>query len=228
MSEFQVESFGQSVTVQPREGGGTVREWFTAYRLCDDTTELTDVTWEPLRRHPAREHPEDRRNRLLAYAETLAAAPPEDLTRQLHSLEARVFALGPDLPSFLQQQMPRLFPQLPGGSLWYVATDEVLLARFAFLRSQLALTLTPDIRVDQTEFEGLNLLGAHSYSQGTDVSSLLTLPTLIFSPALTAFVMSHPPHALVLFFGSNLELATRSGGLVQPTLHAACAQSSRR
>jgi hypothetical protein len=205
-SEFLVQDYGTSVTVQPREGSGATRQWFTAYRLCDDTTELTDATWEPLRRHPPREHATDRRDRVLAFAEKLAASPAEDLPRQLQGLRARVFALGSGLPHFLNEQMSRTFPTLPGSSLWFIATDETLMARLAFLRSQLALTLTPDIAVNTAEFEGLNLLGAHSYTQGVEFSGLFELPTLIFSPAFTALVMSHPPHALVLFFGQSMDL----------------------
>src|SRR5437763_11364 len=81
--------------------------------------------------------------------------------RQLRGLRARVFALGSELPAFLHGQMPILFSRLPAGSLWYVATDPVLLGRFAFLRSQLALRLTPDIPMNPEEFEGLRLLDAH-------------------------------------------------------------------
>jgi hypothetical protein len=206
MSEFRVQDFGTSAAVEPREGHLTTRDWFTAYRLCDDQTVLSSETWEPLRQLPPRAHPTARRDRLLAIADRLAQSAPEDLPRQLAAFRARVFALGPDLPEFLQEQMTRLFPTLPQASLWFVSTDETLLARFAFLRTQLALTLTPDIRVNREEFEGLRLLGAHSLTDGTNFASVFQLPLLIFSPAVMGFVMSCPPHALVLFFGANLEL----------------------
>lgn len=206
LSQFAVQDFGTAVAVEPREGAGATRTWFTAHRLCDDTTQISPDTWEPLRRFPPHEHDQRRRDVLNAYADSLVDAPPEDLARQLRGLSARVFGLGPQLPAFLHGQMPRLFPNLPGGSLWYVSTDNALLARFAFLRSQLALRLTPDIPLHRGEFEGLHLLGAHSLTQGTDFARLFQLPGLIFSPALTALVMSCPPHALVLFFGASIEL----------------------
>jgi hypothetical protein len=206
MSEFAVKDFDGSVAVEPREGAGATRAWFTAVRLCDATSELSDDTWEPLREHPPREHDVDRRNTLLGHADKLAQAPQDDLPRQLRALRARVFAHGPELPDFLQGQMPLLFPNLPGGSLWFVRTDEALLARFAFLRAQLALALTPDIPVRRDEFEGLRLLESHSLTHGTDFAGALEVPTLIFSPAVTGLVMSCPPHALVLFFGAGLEL----------------------
>lgn len=205
-SQFVVDDFGTTVAVRPREGAGATREWFTAYRLCDDQTGLTDETWEPLRRHQSTQHPADRVEHLLAFADELAQSPPGDLARQLTALRARVFALGPDLPRYLHEEMQRLFPTLPRASLWFVATDEALLARFAVLRSQLALTLTPDIRLDLDEFEGLRLFGAHSLSDTANFAEVFALPTLVFSPAVTAIVLSTPPHALVLFFGAKLEL----------------------
>jgi hypothetical protein len=207
MSQFVVHDFGTSVAVAPREGAGETRQWFTAYRLCDGEIELNDDTWEPLRCHRSREHDPGGVERLNAYADELVEAPPDDLARQLHGLQTRVFALGNDeLPGFLQGQMSRLFPLIPGASLWYVATDETLLGRFTMLRSQLALTLTPDIPVDRDEFEGLLALGAHSLTGGVNFAALFAAPTLVFSPAVRALVLPRPPHALVLFFGANVEL----------------------
>ena len=206
LSQFAVQDFGGSVAVAPREGAGATRNYFRVHRLCGAGETVTPETWEPLRQHPARDAGAERRRRLLDYADQLAAAPATDLPRQLRALRARVMALGNELPAFLQEHVPRLFAGLPGASLWFVSVDDVLLARFAFLRAQLALKLTPDIPLNPKEFAGLRALVAHSITAGADFGRVHDPVLLAFSPDVAAFSMSCMPHALVLFLGEPLEL----------------------
>lgn len=224
MSALRVQDFGDTVAVEPEEGAGQVRQMFTAHRLCDSESGVDWSTWEPVRDNPPREHAPERVGRLLEYAERLAAQPAGDLPSQLQALSARVVALGPQLPAFLQEQAPRLFETLPGASLWWVQTDDVLLGRLALLRTRLGLQLTPDLPMSKDEFEGLRLLGGHSVSSGTTFSPALVPATLAFSPGLSGVVLPAPPHSLVLFFGQNLELRRPQGQsineLLQPRLLA--------
>jgi hypothetical protein len=102
--------------------------------------------------------------------------------------------------------MPALFHDFPGSSLWFVSTDPVLPARFSFLRTQLALELTPDTPLSGPEFEGIRLLDAHSLTTGIDFGHVHAPPLLAFSPGVVAFPMSCEPHALVLVLGQTLDL----------------------
>lgn len=114
-------------------------------------------------------------------------------------------ALGEELPEFLSGQVPRLFRDLPGASLWFIRADPALVTRATVLRSQLATTLTPDIALSPEEFEGLRLLEAHTLTHGMDFGPLFDPVTLAFSPAITGLTLRCPPHALVLFFGTQLD-----------------------
>ena len=156
MAEWAVhQDFGTSVTVAPREGAGATRSYFQAHRLCGSGDLITNGTWEPLRQHPPKSPDLVRRGQLLAYADSLTGADPHRLTPLLRALRARVAVLAEDVPDLLQEQMPNLFSKLPGASLWLVSVEEVLLSRFALLRAQLALTLTPDIPLTPGEFPGI-------------------------------------------------------------------------
>lgn len=87
----------------------------------------------------------------------------------------------------------------------------MLLARLSFLRTQVALALTPDIRLSGEEFVGLRLLEAHSLTGGTDFGSVCAPPLLAFSPGVVGLPLSAPPHALVLFLGQTLDLRKPEG-----------------
>jgi hypothetical protein len=211
LGDLDVQDFGTSVVVSPREGAGATREFFKAVRLCGDGDVLTDETWAPLREHPPRDHDPTRTEQLVKWAQDRVAAEPTNMWQLLRSFRACVFVLGSHLAEFLQRQIPLLFQTFPGASLWLVRTDPVLLARLAFLRTQVALALTPDITLSGDEFEGLRLLEAHSLTTGTDFGSLYAPPVLAFSPGVVGLPLSAPPHALVLFLGQTLDLRKPEG-----------------
>lgn len=211
LGDLVVQDFESSVVVAPREGAGATREFFNAVRLCGDGDALTDATWEPLREHPPRDHDQARAERLVKWAQDDVAADPTNMWRLLRSLRACVFVLGSHLPEFLQRQMPLLFETFPGASLWFVSVDPVLLARLSFLRTQVALALTPDITLSGEEFEGLRLLEAHSLTTGTEFGSVHAPPLLAFSPGVVGLPLSAPPHALVLVLGQTLDLRKPEG-----------------
>ena len=206
LAEYVVQDFGSSVTVEPREGAGATRQHFTAHRLCGDGDALSDATWQPLRDHPLRDHDRKRAQSLVNWAQDYVAKDPTNLQRVLRAFRACVFALGNQLPSFLQQQMPGIFRNFPGSSLWFVSADPVLLTRFTFLRTQLALTLTPDIPFSGPGFDGLQLLDSHSLTGGLDFGYVHAPPLLAYSPGVVGYPMSCPPHALVLFLGQTMDL----------------------
>jgi len=203
---FAVHNYGSSVTVDLAEGSGTTSDYFTATRLCGEGDTLSDATWAPLRAlHP---HPHDpaQCQALLQWANGYLAQDPNNLWRQLRVLRARTFVLGDELPDFLKVEVPRLFAGMPGGSLWLITVDELLVRRMMFLRGQLALTLTPDLPLGTPGFNGFQLLSAHGLTRGSDFASALSFPLLVFSPGAVGMPLSWQPHALVLVFGQTLDL----------------------
>src|SRR5207249_520653 len=128
---------------------------------------------------------------------------PDNPWRQLRVLRARTLVLGNELPEFLSQEALRFFEGMPGGSLWLVAVDELLVWRLSFLRAQLAFTLTPDLPVVPPEFKGFHLLSAHGLTRGAEFGGTLALPLLAFSPGAVGMPLSWTPHALVLVFGQT-------------------------
>jgi hypothetical protein len=210
MAEWAVhQDFGSSVAVAPREGAGATRQYFHAQRLCASGDVLTKDTWEPLRQHPPKNPDLVRRGQLLAYADSLASGDPSRLTPELRALRARVAVLADAVPDLLQKEMPKLFSRLPEASLWLVSVDEVLISRFALLRAQLALTLTPDMPLAPGSFPGIRLLSGQSLTVGTDFGNVHDPALLVFSPRSMGFSMSWFPHALILFFGQPMELYQR-------------------
>jgi hypothetical protein len=207
LADFRVQDFGETVLVEPAEGAGSVRPYFSLHRLCDAHADLSaDATWTALSEHPPLGSvPADRRQRLLDIAEGLAAR--DDFPAQLEALAALVAAVESDeLPGLLREQLPALFALLPDASVWWLAVDSVLVRRFAFLRARLAVELTPDINTDPDEFEGLRLLSAHSLTGGLDFGKAADAALLAFSPAVVGFSASKLPNALVILFGDPLEL----------------------
>src|SRR5579875_750736 len=97
LGEFDVQDFGSSVVVAPREGAGATREFFKAVRLCGDGDSLTDETWAPLREHPPRDHDPARTAQLVKWAQERVDADPTNMWQLLRSFRACVFVLGSHL-----------------------------------------------------------------------------------------------------------------------------------
>jgi hypothetical protein len=204
--EFTVQDYLTSATVEPREGSGVTNEYFTATRLCSAGDVLTQATWDPLRQLDPHPHDPATCKALLEWANEHLLEDPDNLWRQLRVLRARTLVLGKELPEFLAKEAPRFFEGMPGGSLWLVTVDELLVWRLSFLRVQLAFTLTPDLPVVPPEFQGFHLLSAHGLTRGAEFGGALALPLLAFSPGAIGMPLSWTPHALVLVFGQTLDL----------------------
>jgi hypothetical protein len=139
---FTVQDYVTSATVEPREGSGVTNEYFTATRLCGAGDVLTQATWDPLRQLDPHSHDPATCKAMLEWANEHLLEDPDNLWRQLRVLRARTLVLGKELPEFLAKEAPRFFEGMPGGSLWLVTVDELLVWRLSFLRAQLAFTLT--------------------------------------------------------------------------------------
>jgi hypothetical protein len=189
---FSVQSYAQSVTIDLAEGSGTVMPYFTASRLCGGQDTLTSDPWAPVRALIPHPHDPEQCKKLLDWADAYLAADPGHLWRKLRVLRARTFVLGDRLPTFLQVEMPKVFADMPGASLWLVTTDELFLRRMMFLRGQLGLTLTPDLPLGP-EFNGFQLLSAHGLAKGADVGSALSFPLMSFCPGVVGMRGSRTP-----------------------------------
>lgn len=211
---FRVEDFGAgTVMAEPAEGAGRDRAYFTARRLCGAGDEVTEETFRPILDDPPLEdRDEERRKRLLKEAERLAQSDGA-LPKQLSGIAATLTALQADeLPSYLAGQVPIIFDDVERASLWLVTVDRVLLARLAFLRAQLALRLTPDLRLSTEEFVGLRLFSDHSFTQGIDFGRVFDPVLLAFTPGALGYSFGLMPHALVLMFGDLVELREEKPG----------------
>ena len=212
-SRFGVTDFGDDIVgVAPTEGAGVVAPHFELHRLCDASSDLTaDETWEPIREAPPRqrgeEDPTAYRDRLLRQAGELGKRPAEQVEAHISAfgLSALAVAETGELESLLREVMPNMFSEFPHGSLWYVTTSDVLLARLAFARTQLAFQLTPDLPAGP-ERDQLRAFSDLSLTGGIDFNGELNIPLLAFSPAALGFVLPALPHALVFCLGGKAEL----------------------
>lgn len=204
--------------IAPSEGAGASRDFFSAYRLCDATTAITDDTWAPIVANPPIEGPEERRTRpdgepTLEWRESLVRHADKVHSRgiagaDLAAVSATLASLRTDqLPAFLTKQVPELLKAHPEGSLWYIAVDETLIHRLTVMRGLTALELTPDI-VTPDDFPGLRALEENSITGAVHFGPLYDLVLTTFVPGATGFVFEMMPHALVLLYGLN-------GSLVQ-------------
>lgn len=207
-SDFQVESYGpDALAVAPREGFGAVRPYFNARRLCAAGDTITQETFAALVDDPPfPDNDTERRQRFRTEAERLGGLDAI-LPNQLSGIASTIMALrGDELPGYLEQQIPIIFDDLPDASLWYVTVDSVLLGRLAFLRSQLALTLTPELPFEPEEFVGLRLLSDHSFSKGIAFANAFDPILLAFTPGAFGYAFGVLPHVLILCFGDLMEL----------------------
>lgn len=212
-SEFVVDDFGDGVAgVRPVEGAGTVRSYLRVHHVADAQTDLGDPqTWEIFRDAPPLKRrtvdPAAYRDDLVARAREIVANQPDRLEAEIVGLALSMLGASEvdEVPELLSAQMPVLFEQFPASSLLYVTVDEVLLARAAFARTQLALQLTPDLPVGP-DMDALNAFAAMTLSQGIDFAELLKLPLLALSPAMLGIVIPVLPHAVILCFGFDADL----------------------
>jgi hypothetical protein len=213
LSRFTVEDFGDRIVgVAPVEGAGAVAKYFELIKVCDAASDFdTPEVWAPIREHPPR-----RRSDIddpLAYREEMIARGREIVERRpSNESEIVAFALAAlgaaeagDLPDLLAVNIPALLREFPNGSLWLVAVADVLLARLAFGRTQLALQLTPDMPVGE-EMEQLRAFSELTLTRGVDFAALTDLPLLAFSPAVLGVRIPAMPHVLVFCFGVDVDL----------------------
>jgi hypothetical protein len=211
-SQFTVDELGGGiVAVAPAEGPGSTASHFSLTKICDADSDLADAaTWGPLRSRPPRKR---RDVDAGAYREQMLQRGAE-ITKENPGVPSEIvaFALAAmgageagDLEDLLAVNLPLLFAQFPRGSLWQVAVSDVLLARLAFGRTQIALQLTPDITVSP-EMEQLRAFADLGISSGIDFSAVMTVPLLALSPAVLGFLIPAMPHVLVFCFGADVDL----------------------
>jgi hypothetical protein len=204
-AEFSVVDVADSwVLLEPREGAGSSRQYFTVAKLADANTEIAAATWAPLRDCPPWEDRDvNRRQRLMAEAQRLAALGRPEAT--IRALEAGILAANVDVPELLEQQLPDIFRVFPNASLWLVCVDQILLARLIFLHSRIALELTPDKPLIP-EAMGVHAMDGHSVSSSVMFHDLVNPLVLAFSPGAIGYSFAHSPHAIVLLYGDSVEL----------------------
>jgi hypothetical protein len=205
-AEFVVDDIGHAeVDVRPAEGAGATRALLQAHRLCDRGTQITAATWAPLAAHPGYEANPGARERLLREADRLGRiGSPEAM---LESVASAVAGLRNDeLPLWLDANVGALFQHFPGGSLWLVSVDPVLLARLTMLGGFFALDVTPDFPLNPRNHIGFNALDEHSLTRGVAFAKTIDPVLLAFSPGTVGFSFDRQPHGLVLLFGDTYEL----------------------
>jgi hypothetical protein len=210
---FVVTDFGDDVLgIRPIEAAATNREYFCVHRVADANTDLNDdATWHIFDEVPPRRRgladPVAYRDGVVQRARALLQRQPNDLNAELEAFALSVLGaceVG-ELRQLLQMQLPILFKQLPAALLLYVTTDDVLLSRAAFGRTQLALELTPDMPTGP-DLDLLPAFSAMSLTQGVNFSELMKVPLLALSPATMGVVFPALPHAIVVCFGWGAEL----------------------
>jgi hypothetical protein len=213
MSHFSVDDLGDGIAaVAPAEGPGVIRSYFSLIKLCDAETDLSDPTvWAPLSQHPPRKRTGIDPN---VYREDMLRRGREIVERQPESIEAEIVAFvlaafgaaeSEDIPDLLSANLPALFEQFPGGSLFYLTMSNELLSRLTFVRAQLAFELTPDMPFGE-DMEQLRALSDLSLAKGIDVSAVLNLPLIALSPSVLGFLVPVLPHVLVFCFGTGVDL----------------------
>jgi hypothetical protein len=211
-SKFKVDDFGSgTVGICPVEGAGAISDYFKAVKLCDADSDLDDAkTWGPLQSNPPRRRDdldaESYREEMLSRGKEIIDANPGAAAEWVaFALAAFGAAETGDLPELLKVNLPVLFDRFPDGELWYVTTSDVLLARLAFARAELAFTLTPDMPIGP-EMEALRAFSDLSVLQGIDVAAALKIALVALSPAALGMLIPALPHALVFSFGSGVDL----------------------
>jgi hypothetical protein len=190
------------VSIDPAEGAGVTSPYFSAHRLADKNTDLSDArTWDittrypPWNQKPHFEVPEGTR------ASHDALYQRSDIGSIIKRLGTEVLLSSPKtLSAVLSRELPELFRRYPFGSLWYVTVSRQLSGRLALMRVSRTLRLTPDVDYDKSD--GIQYFGLHSLTQGSDFSPLVYHPLLAIQPVTSGFAMGvFPPVAAFLFGG---------------------------
>jgi hypothetical protein len=208
---------------EPREGAGSVFEYFRLERLCDATRPPTTETWAPLLANPPLQADpnlwpatepgkNDWRERLRAWADE--ANDPLRPEAYLASIGATLTALPQaEAPAFLTARASEFLAAYPHASFWFMRSDDLVVKRFALLRVLLNLALTPDV-IDKNDPEArtlpqLRTLQEHSLTRGADFGGLIDPLLLTFSPGALGYVFNWMPHAIVFLTGIN-------GSMIRP------------
>lgn len=210
LSEFLVEDVSRRVvTVAPREGAGTVRSYLRLEPLWDARTKADgDDAFAPLRRQPPQTKHRVDVERLEASIERLTSSDTNGMASELAAIKtaAVVSAQQGDLETYLRAQAAQTVKNLPDSSWWYLSVDSTMLTRAAFFRTQLGLTLAPDLLDDREERNILRAFSGLTMSNGVNFAELVAPALLAFSPAATGLLLPTLPHAVVLMTGTPMEL----------------------
>jgi len=210
-SKFVVEDVAGTsgwVAVEPVEGAGSVTRYFTPQRLADAATDLAQpATWERFFQDPPWSNkpqvqlaPAEQKRLADLYANNDIAS----IMQRLGAAAAQANAA--DIPALFQQEMPHLFARYPRGSLWYIAVDQRLVSRLAFMRVRLQLTLTPDINFDPAQRDGVQYFGMHTVTGGSAFGNVFDPIMLTIPPVALGIDISVFPHAFVFLFGEFEDL----------------------
>lgn len=209
---FSVTEFGDdTVGVVPAEGAGVVAPHFELVKLADAQSDLTDAhLLAPIRDHPPRTRSSLDPDAYMAEMEQRAKEIQERVDGVHADLVATaLMAFGAiergEVDELVAAQLPALFEVFPDGSLWYVKVSDVLLGRLAFGRTQLAMSLLPDLPVGP-DMDRLSSMEDLTLTKGVDVSSAINAALLLLSPAVLGFQIPATPHALVFCFGKDIDL----------------------
>jgi len=229
LCRFSVDDLGGGlVTVAPAEGAGTVTDYFRLLKICDASSDFDDpCVWAPVREHPPRRRhdiadPAAYRDRMIKRGIEIRERNPSDASEvAAFALAALGAAEAGDLPDLLAANLPGLLERFPRGSLWLVTIEDVLLARLAFGRAQLAAELTPDLPLGP-EMELLRGYSGLTLTHGVNFAAVMDVPLVAFSPAVLGLLVPAMPHVLVFCFGDALELRrpypTSFASLYRPTV----------
>ncbi|MGB7160165.1 MAG: hypothetical protein WBD40_19010 [Tepidisphaeraceae bacterium] len=209
-SDFSVEDVGDRVVVvAPREGAGVVRDYLRLDFLCDRSTDLDDIgVFESVRNRPPQTNRRMDVQRLQRELQRLSASAGDNLAAELAAVNlatARAAQQG-ELAAYLRQQAAQTFEDIPSSSWWYLSMDPVMLRRAAFFRTQLGMTLAPDLLHDSRERTYLRGFGGLTMSNGVNFTELVAPALLAFSPVSTGILLTALPHAVVLMTGTPMEL----------------------
>ena len=188
--------------------------YFLPHRLADASTDLSQPEiWEPIVSYP----PYDQKPEVQLppkAEEHLARLHERDdigaVVQRLGAAAAQADAAS--LPAVLMRELPGLFERYPLGSLWYVSVDPRLLARLAFVRVRLQLSLTPDIDYNHAARDGVQYFGMHTTTHGLEFRHTLDQVMLAIPPTALGFNVGVYPHTVAFLFGKYEDLRDHQGG----------------
>jgi hypothetical protein len=229
LGRFSVNDFGDGIAgIAPVEGAGAIANYFQLTKVCDAANDFDDPeVWAPIRRHPPRRRdditsPLEYRDKMISRGREIVQRRPSNESEIVaFALAALGAAQAGDLPDLLTVNIPALLREFPNGSLWLVTVADLLLARLAFGRTQLALQLTPDVPIGE-EMEQLRAFSELTLTRGIDFAAVMDVPLLAFSPAVLGLRIPAMPHVLVFCFGVDVDLRrpypTSLASLYRPTV----------